>query len=79
MESGKRPNFLVPRPRASATKRQNSQAPMGLTHMKAYTHNASKRSNEQQQDKHAKTNMSVKLMHEHPRERTYVKHEHGEI
>ncbi len=52
---------------------------MGLTHTKAYKHNASKRSNEQQQDKHAKTKMSVKLMHEHPRERTYVKHEHGEI
>ncbi len=52
---------------------------MGLTDMKAYKHNASKRSNERQQDNHAKTNMSVKLMHEHPRERTYVKHEHGEI
>jgi hypothetical protein len=79
MESGKRPNFLVPRPRASATKRQNSQASMSLIHRKAHKHSASKRSNEQQQDKHAKTKMSIKLMHEHPRGRTYFKHEYGEI
>ena len=51
------------------------------THTKAYKHNVSKRSNEQQQGKYAETKnqKSVKLMREHTREQTYVKHIHGKI